>query len=92
MDESRSDDARDLLTAADVAELLGTTERYVWSLGRRGVLPRVVLPGGRLVRFTRSDVDDMIAAGRERPGGQPDKSRGRVWRRLDPGQQTVLRF
>lgn len=92
MDEPRSDDARDLLTAADVAELLGTTERYVWSPGRRGVLPRVVLPGGRLVRFTRSDVDDMIAAGRERSGGRPDKSRGRVRRRLDPGEQTVLRF
>jgi excisionase family DNA binding protein len=53
-----------LLTAAEVAERIGTTERYVWSLGRSGVLARVRLRGGRLVRFLESDVDAMIAAGR----------------------------
>lgn len=61
-DRQRSPDR--LLTAGEVAERLGTTERYVWTLGRRGILPRVVLPGGRLVRFQESDVDAMIAEGR----------------------------
>ncbi len=52
------------MTAAEVAKGLGTTERYVWGLGRRGILARVILPGGRLVRFTEADVDAMIARGR----------------------------
>jgi excisionase family DNA binding protein len=71
-----------LLTAAEVAERLGTTVRYVWSLGRRGILARVVLPGGRLVRFQESDVDAMIAAGRSSepaPRRQPTSNgRGRA--------------
>lgn len=73
MGRSAADEPCELPTAADVAQLLGTTQRYVWALGRRGLLPRVVLPGGRLVRFTRRDVDAMIVAGRERPDEQPAK-------------------
>jgi hypothetical protein len=34
-----------LLTAAEVAQRLGFSERYVWKLGREGALPRVKLPG-----------------------------------------------
>jgi excisionase family DNA binding protein len=60
-----------LLTAGEVAKRLGTTERYVWSLGRRGILPRVVLPGGRLVRFQQSDLDAMIVAGRSSEAAPP---------------------
>jgi predicted DNA-binding transcriptional regulator AlpA len=88
----RPDDTRDLLTAADGAELLGTTERYVWALGRRGLLPRVVLPGGRLVRFTRSDVDAMIAAGREGRDEQPEARPSGARRRPAAGEQTAMRF
>jgi excisionase family DNA binding protein len=64
-----------LLTAAEVAERLGTTVRYVWTLGRRGILARVVLPGGRLVRFQESDVDAMIAAGRSSEPAQPRRAK-----------------
>jgi len=88
---SPHDDARELLTAADVAEMLGTTERYVWALGRRGLLPRVILPGGRLVRFTRGDVDAMIAAGRDRPVELPETA-PKARRRLGSGEQTAMRF
>lgn len=76
------DSADRLLTAAEVAERLGTTERYVWSLGRRGILARVALPGGRLIRFQESDVVAMIAAGRSSepaPSRQPNPNgRGRA--------------
>ena len=77
-----------LLTAAEVAELLGTTERYVWSLGRRGILPRVILPGGRLVRFRESDVEAMIAAGQSSkptPAAPPARPKSR---RRGPAQAS----
>ncbi len=69
-----------LLTAGEVAERLGTTERYVWRLGRRGILARVVLPGGRLVRFQESDLEAMIAARRTSEPASPrrPKSTGRA--------------
>lgn len=61
----RDDNAR-LLTAAEVAERLGFTERYVWKVGREGVLPRVKLPGRKYVRFAERDIEDFVAACRER--------------------------
>jgi predicted DNA-binding transcriptional regulator AlpA len=80
-----------LLTAAEVADRLCTTERYVWTLGRRGILPRVILPGGRLVRFQQSDVDAMIAAGRSSEPAPHDRPTSKAKRaaRMD---QTSLRF
>ena len=54
-----------LLTAAEVAERLGYTERYVWKLGREGVLPRIKLPGRKYVRFAESDVEAFVASCRE---------------------------
>ena len=59
----REDNAR-LLTAAEVAERLGFTERYVWKLGREGVLPRVKLPGRKYVRFAERDVEQFISDSR----------------------------
>ncbi len=56
-----------LLTAAQVAEKLGFTERYVWRLGREGVLPRIKLPGRKYVRFAEEDIERFIAGARERP-------------------------
>jgi excisionase family DNA binding protein len=53
-----------LLTAAEVAKRLGFTERYVWKLGREGVLPRVKLPGRKYVRFCEADVDRFVREGR----------------------------
>jgi excisionase family DNA binding protein len=92
VDASHPTDARELLTAADVAELLGTTERYVWALGRRGLLPRIVLPGGRLVRFTRGDVDAMIAAGRDGSAANRREPPRRARRRDASGEQTAMRL
>ena len=59
-----------LLTAAEVAERLGFTERYVWRLGREGVLPRIKLPGRKYVRFAEEDVDNFVAAARRQPGAE----------------------
>jgi predicted DNA-binding transcriptional regulator AlpA len=80
-----------LLTAAEVAERLCTTERYVWSLGRRGILPRVVLPGGRLVRFEQSDVDAMIAGGHS-PEPAPRRRTRPKTKRAPPAAQALFRF
>ncbi len=53
-----------LLTAAEVAQRLGVTERYVWRLGREGALPRVKAPGRKYVRFCE-DVERFIRDGRQ---------------------------
>ena len=83
----------DLLTAAEVAQYLKTTERYVWKLGRLGVLPRVVLPGGRLVRFARRDVDAMIASARQTNSAEPEPEQSsRFSRRGRTAVQTSMRF
>jgi excisionase family DNA binding protein len=79
------EDVGRLLTAAQVAERLGYTERYVWRLGREGVLPRIKLPGRKYVRFAERDVDrfvtrhrrDAIASGR-----RPAATRSVVARRF----------
>jgi excisionase family DNA binding protein len=49
-----------LLTAAEVAQRLGYSERYVWRLGREGVLPRIKLPGRKYVRFAERDGDRFV--------------------------------
>ena len=53
-----------LLTAAEVAERLGFTERYVWKLGRERALPRVKIPGRKYVRFCEADVERFVREGR----------------------------
>lgn len=54
-----------LLTAAEIGERLGYTERYVWRLGREGVLPRIKVPGRKDVRFAEEDVERFVREGRE---------------------------
>ena len=71
-----------LLTAAEVAERLGYTERYVWKLGREGVLPRVKLPGRKYVRFAEEDVERLVQEGRQASG--PSVRRGGVVGSLAP--------
>lgn len=71
-DQPRATDSQTLLTAAEIARRLGVTERYVWSLGRRGILPRILLPGGRLVRFAQADLDALLASRRTHRAGRPD--------------------
>lgn len=63
-----------LLTAAEVAERLGYSERYVWKLGREGVLPRVKVPGRKYVRFCETDVDRFVRA--QRQGMRPAPATG----------------
>ena len=53
------------LTAAEVAERLGYTERYVWKLRREGVLPRIKLAGRKYVRFAEDDVERLVREGRQ---------------------------
>lgn len=48
----------DLLTAAEVAELLGVPVSTVREWGRNGTLPRIKL--GRHVRFLRAQVEETI--------------------------------
>jgi excisionase family DNA binding protein len=64
-----------LLTAAQVAERLGYTERYVWKLGREGVLPRVKLPGRRYVRFAEEDVERLVRDARGLAAPRPERRR-----------------
>jgi excisionase family DNA binding protein len=71
-----------LLTAAQVAERLGYTERYVWKLGREGVLPRVKLPGRRYVRFAEEDVERLVRDARGVAAPRPDRRRVVVDRRV----------
>src|SRR3712207_9216925 len=65
-----------LLTAAEVAERLGYSERYVWKLGREGVLPRIKLPGRKYVRFAESDVERFVESCRE--AARPPRQIGRA--------------
>jgi excisionase family DNA binding protein len=53
----------DLLTAADVAELLGVPVSTVREWGRNGTLPRIKL--GRHVRFLRAQVEATILAAQD---------------------------
>lgn len=64
-----------LLTAAEVADRLGYTERYVWKLGREGVLPRVKLAGRRYVRFAEEHVDQLVRASRSVASPRPPARR-----------------
>lgn len=81
-----------LLTAAEVARRIRTTERYVWSLGRRGVLARVVLPGGRLVRFLEADVDALILERRTAEPARPRRERCEKEKTRPATAQLSLRF
>ncbi|MEX2197061.1 MAG: helix-turn-helix domain-containing protein [Thermoleophilaceae bacterium] len=54
-----------LLTAAEVGQRLGYSERYVWKLGREGVLPRVKVAGRKYVRFSEADVERFVELGRQ---------------------------
>jgi len=50
-----------LLTARDVAELLGVSTETVLRWTRRGDLPALRLPGGA-IRYREPDLDEWLAA------------------------------
>lgn len=52
-----------LLTAQEVAEILGVTLNWVYKLGRDGSLPSVRI--GKLVRFDPKEVKEFIEKGGE---------------------------
>ena len=58
--QPRSLTRADLMTATEVADLLGVPISTVRDWGRRGTLPRVKL--GRHVRFVRVQVEGVILA------------------------------
>jgi excisionase family DNA binding protein len=62
---SRSLTRADLMTAADVADLVRVPVSTVREWGRNGTLPRIKL--GRHVRFIRAQVEATIFASRETP-------------------------
>jgi len=57
----------DLMTAAQVAELLSVPVSTVRDWGRSGVLPRVKL--GRHVRFIRAQVEEVVLRAADRQAG-----------------------
>jgi excisionase family DNA binding protein len=59
-----------LLTAKQVADLLGTSKRQVWRLESAGRIPKPVRLGGRLVRWRWTDLVgfvDQLGTDRRRP-------------------------
>jgi len=59
-----------LLTARDVAELLGVSTETVLRWTRRGDLPALRLPGGA-IRYRETELDEWLAACTTT---QPDRS------------------
>ena len=55
-----------LLRVPDVAILLGISEREVWGMLQRGELPKVPVPGRRMTRVAREDVERLVARWRGR--------------------------
>lgn len=55
------DHADELLTAAEVAERAKVTTVTVGRWARAGSIPVVRLPGGRSLRFRRSDVEAFLS-------------------------------
>lgn len=57
----------DLLKTAEVAKLLRVTPKTVWSWHRQGKLPGFELPGGKELRFHRSDVEAIFSPTADEP-------------------------
>lgn len=71
--QEKTDDR--LLNAAEVAELLSVSERWVRDHSRSRQLPHVQL--GRHVRYDRADVLEWVESAKQ--GGQPA-----TWQRIRP--------
>jgi excisionase family DNA binding protein len=63
---------KELLTRADVCEVLGIGPTKLWTLTASGELPVVRI--GRVVRVSRQDLDDFIR--RHRSGADEELTRG----------------
>ena len=49
-----------LLRVPDAAVLLGISEREVWGMLHHGELARVTIPGKRMTRIAREDLDRLV--------------------------------
>jgi predicted DNA-binding transcriptional regulator AlpA len=68
------------LAAADVAKMLGISERHLWALNSSGRLPRP-LRLGRAVRWPVEELREWLAA------GAPERSRWENMRDQDSAQR-----
>ena len=50
------------ISAKEVAAVLGISERHVWALERRGLLPEPVRLGAS-VKFVRTEIEESLKAG-----------------------------
>ena len=57
-----------LLRVPDAAALLGVSEREVWGMLQRGELPKVTIPGRRMTRVARADLEAVVAKWRAGAG------------------------
>lgn len=61
--QQRGGAASPLMMEGEVLEMIGVSERKLRAMKSAGQFPRPVqLPGGRLIRYRRTDVDAWIAA------------------------------
>lgn len=59
----RLEDLPDVMTAADIARVLQCSDKHVYDLGARGVIPRIKV--GRLVRFPKRGFIAWLESGGE---------------------------
>ena len=50
-----------LLRVPDAAVLLGVSEREIWGMLHRGELARVTIPGKRMTRIARDDLERLVS-------------------------------
>ncbi len=55
-----------LLRVSDAATVLGVSEREVWGMLQRGELPKVRVPGRRMTRIAREDLERLVQRWRQR--------------------------
>lgn len=60
------------MDAAELARALGIKPHTVWALGRQDKLPIRTIRVGRLMRFSRAEVQRLIEGTPESPAQTPD--------------------
>lgn len=79
-----------LLTAPEVAAMLGVPVSWVYERSRRGAIPTVTL--GRYRRYRLEAIEEWIAGIEAEEGGHPSARRGSPGReRLEPASSTSRR-
>lgn len=61
--ENKSSNDRLVLTARELAMLLGISERHLWSMNRNGRLGPEPIRFGKVARWTRSSIEAWLEAG-----------------------------